>query len=362
MAPIVLQAGTVVRGGRSPRRTARPAGVRLPRPVGVRGGSATVGWMTTLTVIDVDGVPDVPAGPLAGRRAWEALEPLHNVLYFAPDAQEQFVALGLRGRLMPYFAQRSACLGAAGAHLVAAALYTFNPVTVASSIPAAWELASPADVLAARVRAADRCLRRLLGDAVASPQVAEAAELARRAAQEACRYPQGRPLFAAHAVQDWPDEPHLQLWWAQTLLREFRGDGHVAALLTAGVSGLEALVLFVATEKVDGEALRLTRGWALEPWRGTVEALRAAGLLAAPGPELEVTPRGAELRRWIEARTDLSAWPAYAAIGEAGSLRLAELAELINRPVVAADLIPWLRRRQGPSRRVRSRAVRAVAR
>jgi len=317
--------------------------------------------MTTLTVIDVSdlpGVPDVPPGPLAGRRAWDALEPMHNVLYFAPDVQEHFVALGLRGRLMPYFAQRAACLGPVGAHLVAATFYTFNPATVASSIPAAWELAAPADVVAARVEAADRCLRRLLGDAVASPQVAEAAALARRAAEEACRYPQGRPLFAAHAVQDWPDEPHLQLWWAQTLLREFRGDGHVAALLTAGVSGLEALVLFTATEKVDGEALRLTRGWPVAAWRETVTSLRAAGLLAE-GEDLAVTPSGAELRRWVEARTDLAAWPAYAAIGESGALRLAELAARINRPVVAADVIPWLRRRQAPSRRMRSRAVRA---
>lgn len=320
--------------------------------------------MTTLTVIDVSdvpGVPAVPPGPLAGRRAWDALEPLHNVLYFAPDVQEHFAALGLRGRLMTYFAQRSACLGDVGAHLVAATFYTFNPVTVASSIPAAWSLVPAADVVAARVEAADRCLRGLLGDDVGSARVAEAADLARQAAQEACRYPQGRPLFAAHAVQDWPDEPHLQLWWAQTLLREFRGDGHVAALLSAGVSGLEALVLFTATEKVDGEALRLTRGWSSDPWRDTVASLQATGLLAE-GPELEVTPRGAGLRRWAEARTDLAAWPAYAAIGEAGALRLAELAAEINRPVVAADLIPWLRRRQAPSRRMRSRAVRPGAR
>jgi hypothetical protein len=322
------------------------------------GGWATVAGMTTLTVIDV---PHVPSEALAGRRAWDALEPLHNVIYFAPDVQEHFVSLGLKGRLMPYFAQRSACLGDVGAHLVAATFYTFNPATVAASVPQAWQYASPAAVAAARVEAADRCLRNLLGDDVSSPAVAEAADLARRAAEEACRYPQGRPLFAAHAAQGWPEEPHLQLWWAQTLLREFRGDGHVATLLTAGVSGLEALVLFVATEKVDGEALRLTRGWALGTWRETIASLQAEGLLEE-GPEPEVTSRGADLRRWVEAHTDLSAYPAYAAIGETGSLRLADLAREINRPVVAADLIPWLKRRQGPSRRMRTRAVRAGSR
>jgi hypothetical protein len=313
--------------------------------------------MTTLTVIDV---PVVPADAQAGRRAWDALEPLHNVLYFAPDVQEHFVRLGLKGRLMPYFAQRAAALGDVGAHLVSATFYMFNPATVASSIPEAWSFVPAADVVVARVEAADRCLRGLLGEAVTSPQVAEAAALARAAAEQACAYPQGRPLFAAHAALDWPGEPHLQLWWAQTLLREFRGDGHVATLLTAGVSGLEALVLFAATEKVDGEALRLTRGWAAGPWRGTIASLQAQGLLAE-GPDLEVTADGADLRRWVEAHTDLAARPAYAAIGEPGALRLAELALEINRPVVAAGHIPWLKRRQGPSRRtMRTRAMRAT--
>jgi hypothetical protein len=314
--------------------------------------------MTTLTVIDV---PVVPADAQAGRRAWDALEPLHNVLYFAPDVQEHFVRLGLKGRLMPYFAQRAAALGDVGAHLVSATFYMFNPATVASSIPEAWSIVPAAGVAAARVEAADRCLRGLLGDAVASPQVAEAAALARAAAERACAYPQGRTLFAAHAALDWPDEPHLQLWWAQTLLREFRGDGHVATLLTAGVSGLEALVLFAATEKVDGEALRLTRGWAAGPWRDTIASLQAEGLLA-DGPELEVTARGAALRAWVEAHTDLAAWPAYEAIGGAGSRRLADLASEINKPVVAADVIPWLKRNQGPSRRMRTRAVQAGSR
>jgi hypothetical protein len=314
--------------------------------------------MTTLTVIDV---PVVPPDVQAGRRAWAALEPLHNVLYFAPDVQEHFVRLGLRGRLMPYFAQRASPLGDAGAHLVAATFYTFNPQTVASSIPEAWTHVPAAEVARARVEAADRCLRRLLGDDVASPRVAEAAALARRAAEAACAHPQGRPLFAAHAALGWPDEPHLQLWWAQTLLREFRGDGHVATLLTAGLSGLEALVLYVATEGVDGEALRLTRGWAAGPWRETIASLQRQGLLAG-GPGLEVTADGAGVRRWVEAHTDLAARAAYAAIGEAGSLRLAELALEINRPVVAAGLIPWLKRRPGPSRRtMRNRAMRAAS-
>ncbi|MEN3271540.1 MAG: hypothetical protein V7636_301, partial [Actinomycetota bacterium] len=64
----------------------------------------------------------------------------------------------------------------------------------------------------------------MLGDAIESPELIEAAELARRAAEVACERPEGRPLFAGHASLPWPEEPHLVLWHAQTLLREFRGD------------------------------------------------------------------------------------------------------------------------------------------
>src|SRR4029450_1877179 len=120
-----------------------------------------VPWMPPLPSTDV---PVVPAGARAGRRAWEALEPLHHVIYFAPDVHEHFVRPGPKGRLMPYFAQRAAVLGAVGPGQVPASFYPFNPVTVASSIPEAWAFTSPADVVAARFEAADRCLRGLLGD------------------------------------------------------------------------------------------------------------------------------------------------------------------------------------------------------
>jgi hypothetical protein len=77
--------------------------------------------------------------------------------------------------------------------------------------------------------------------------MAEAADAGPRAAEAATAWPQGRPLFAAHAELPWPDEPHLVLWHAQTLLREFRGDGPVAALVTAGIGGIEALLLHVGS-------------------------------------------------------------------------------------------------------------------
>ena len=138
-------------------------------------------------------------------------------------------------------------MGAVGADTVIATFFNFNPALVRDAIPEAWDMASPAAVLEARVAAADAALRRMLGDAVGSPEMQRAAGLARRAAEQAAIRYEGRPLFAAHAGLPWPEAPHLVLWHAQTLLREFRGDGHIAALVVHDLDPVEALGLHLAT-------------------------------------------------------------------------------------------------------------------
>jgi hypothetical protein len=292
----------------------------------------------------------------AARHAWEALEPLHNLLYFVPVAEKRFAEAGIHDRMACYFAARASVLGVVPADVVVATFYNFNPQMVRSTMPRIWERATPEALIAARFDVADLAVRPLLGDAVGSPELAEALTLARRAAESASGHLLGRPLFAAHAALDWPDLPHVQLWWAQTLLREFRGDGHQATLMAAGVGGPEALVLYVATEKVDGEALRLTRGWGSGPWKDTIVSLREQGLLTE-GPEIEVTARGRALRQWVEDRTDLLAQPAYEVLGVEGSERLAELSRRLNEPVIKADVIPWLKKRVAVSRRSKVRPM-----
>jgi hypothetical protein len=167
------------------------------------------------------------------------------------------------------------------------------------------------------------------------PGVNEVLALTRRAAEAACEHAQGRPLFAAHAALPWPKEPVLQLWHAQTLLREFRGDGHVACLLSEGVGGLEALILHAATGEVPVDFLKASRAWPEEEWAGTQEHLRERGLLDGDS----LSPEGVRLRRHIEDRTDRLALPAYAALGDAGCERLAELASPFGHAVVEAGLL-----------------------
>ncbi len=267
-------------------------------------------------------------------RAWRVTEPIFAMIFFVPEATERFAALGLDPPT-GYFASRGAALGAVRAEPVIATFYNFAPRLVARALPAAWDRTTPAAVLAARLDAADAALRRGLGDAVDSPEVAEAAALARTAAEEATRFPYGRALFAGHTTLPWPDAPHLVLWHAQMLLREFRGDGHVAALMLAGLSGLDAMIVQVASGSIDGGFLRATRGWRGDDWAAATEDLRRRGLLDGD----ELSPAGHELRDRVEATTDELARPAYRVLGDSGLDRLAELTRPLSRTLVKAGMM-----------------------
>ncbi|MEE1845708.1 hypothetical protein ABZ776_14505 [Streptomyces sp. NPDC007076] len=260
--------------------------------------------------------------PRAGRRCHNAVNPLHSTIYFSPDLGKELGELGIEDSNAVYFATRSAAMGAVGPGTVTAAFYNFNHDHVARHLPAVWSVASPQAVLDARLRAVDTTLRRLLGEeAIASPELAEAAGLALRAAEGCTRH--ARPLYAAHADLPVPEQPHLAYWHAGALLREHRGDGHIAALLTAGLDPLEALVSHTATGKgMSPRWILATRGWDGDDWDAACERLRGRGLLDAEG---ELTEAGIALRTELEEATDrLDAAP-YEHLGAAGVERLTEL-------------------------------------
>ena len=217
------------------------------------------------------------AGALRARKTWRTLEPLHGMVYFVPEAAEAYGRLGITGRA-GYFASRSAPMGAVTADVVVSTFFNFNPALVHEAIPGSWEVASPPALVAARFDAVDAAFRRLLGDPVlASDEMRRAAELARAAAEVAGRQAEGRPLAAAHADLEWPSAPHLVLWHAQSILREYRGDGHIAQLVVRGLSGTEALVTHAAAGDVPAHLLRSTRGWSREAWDDAADALGGAG-------------------------------------------------------------------------------------
>lgn len=271
--------------------------------------------------------------PVIARKTWRTLEPIHGFVYFSPDAEPAYTKAGLKPGRMGYFASRSAPMGAVTAEVVIATFFNFHPGLVRSVLPDAWSLASPAAVLEARLEVADVGLRRILGDGVDAPELREAAELTRTAALAACERPEGRPLFAGHASLPWPDEPHLVLWHAQTLLREYRGDAHVAALTLDGLSGLEALVCHAASGDVPADTLRTSRAYSDDEWVAGVAALAARGIVTADGA---FTDEGRRRRDEVERLTDERSVDAYDAIGEEGCDRLRALVRPFSKAVSAA--------------------------
>ncbi len=114
------------------------------------------------------------------RQANDATNPLHSLVYFAPETERRMTGLGLRAGRMCYFAGRAAPLGPVGPGVVTATFYNFSPALVARCIPEAWEITTPAAVLGERFLAADESLRRLLGPEItASDDVPRLAGLAR---------------------------------------------------------------------------------------------------------------------------------------------------------------------------------------
>jgi hypothetical protein len=266
------------------------------------------------------------------RKMWRTLEPVHGLVYFAPEAAEEYKALGFSSPRTGYFATRAAPMGAVTAEVVIATFFNFHPDLVRRHIPSAWAAAPPERIIEARFRLAGAALERVLGGDTESDEIREAATLAREAAS-ACRT-EGRPLYAGHASLPWPDDPHLVLWHAVTLLREYRGDGHIAALTTAGVGPCEALVLHAATGDVPAAALQASRAWSDDEWRSAADALRSRGWLDAGNG---LTPAGRAHRVDIEHRTDELAMAPWTHLGGDDCARLRALVRPTSRAIVDAN-------------------------
>jgi hypothetical protein len=273
--------------------------------------------------------------PDAARLAWQTLEPCHAMIYFAPEAREAFTELGLKGYWMGYFASRGGALGAVSAPVIEATFFGFAPAMVARAIPDAWGYADPAQVLAARTRAAGAALERLWADRLEAPELREAADLLRTAAG-ACRV-SGRPLFAGHVALPWPAEPHIAIWHGATLLREFRGDGHVAALVAEELDGCQSHVLQVAHGHVPREAVQSRRGWDDEAWEAAEADLRRRGLVGEDGA---LTTAGHDVRQRVEDRTDALALQPWRALGDRAFERLLELTRPLSQAIVDAEGLP----------------------
>jgi hypothetical protein len=272
----------------------------------------------------------------AARLVWQYGEPIHAVVFFAPETRAATDGLGLKGGWMSYFGCRAAPLCAVPAAVVTSIFYGFHPRRVERAIPDVWAYAEPRQLLDARLSAMDAALVRLLGEAINGPDVRRAASLARAAVHSADF--SGRPLGAANAALADPGPPHLQLWQALGAMREHRGDGHVTCLLADQVDPCQSLVMQAATGRSEGRSLRSNRGWSEQEWRTAVMRLREREWL---DDNERPTPAGTKARHAIEAATDRLAAPFVATLG-ARTVELVEAMRPLAERIMAAGEVPKL--------------------
>jgi hypothetical protein len=258
---------------------------------------------------------------------WRLLEPVHAVTYFTPEALTAFQEAGLRGFWRGYFAGRSAPLGAVPAAPVLACFFSFAPPMVERALPGVWDLISPEAALRARNAGAAAGLTRIADEVgLSAAGLAEANQILEP--MLAALDHSGRILGAVNAALPRPDDPFAQLWLAATIVREHRGDGHIAALVAAGLGACETIAWRSAND-LERSVLQPARGWTDDEWSAALAALAERGWLDSSG---QPTALGVEAFRDIEHRTDVTAAPAWRGIDVE---RLDELVGPLSQACVA---------------------------
>ena len=264
---------------------------------------------------------------------FELVEPIGMIPYSADEPNEAMFALGFTKFWDTYFAGRAAPLGTSvPAEVVHALFYNFAPGEVARHIPKVWSTTTPEAAIAARQRGCVAALRRVLGDAVDRPSFARAGELLTAAGLSAPL--EGRPMYAALRTLAVPEEPVARLFHAASLLREHRGDGHIAALMTEGIGGLEAHVLVALDLGMPAEKFGRIHHLPAALLSDLVDGMWARGLVAADGG---FTPAGRETKQRIEALTDDLALAPYLVLDAAEVSELTAALEPVAAALVAAQ-------------------------
>jgi hypothetical protein len=256
---------------------------------------------------------------IAARAIAGALEPVTGQVYFSPECHAEYASLGFSaspGKMgdvaLPdgpaYFCSRGSVMGQVPGELVAAAFGVFNPVVVVPAVTQGWTLTDAASICQARTRGAVGQLSRILGDR--PPGLDRVTELLLRA-NEGLR-PEGRPLYAGLLALGLPGDPLGDMWRLGDRLREYRGDSHIAAWVSAGFDATEIGLL---TELYWGLPLRTyvrSRAWSDEDLNGAEDRLTARGLLA----DGAFTDEGRAEREAVELTTDRACQPIVSNLGD----------------------------------------------
>lgn len=281
------------------------------------------------------------------RAAYNTFEPFHITAYFNPELGSAYEDTGLDGHAW-YVGARAAPMGPCAPSVVAAAFYNFNPVLIEQAWPAAVAVGLDA-VSDRRWALLDSVLGAALGSLASEPDLATIAERLRRIGDAASFA--GRPLAAAWHSTERPDVPHLALWHSITVLREWRGDGHLAALIDAELDPAEAAVFHEAVRPTPQPGRRalgkritqLTRQWSETEWDSAAERLAVRGLLTTSAEGETLTEAGTALDRHIEERTDAMASAVWKTVPDAEQLITS--ARPYVKAVIDAGFLPGTKKR-----------------
>lgn len=258
-----------------------------------------------------------------------AINVAHRFIYFVPEAADEYARLGASGR-GTYFASRAAPLGPVPDAVVIATFYNFAPRAVHAAMGGMWDIADPGQWQQARFRAATRALERVR-PALSSAEIAEARSIIDPVV--AGLDLAGKPLGAANAALELPADPLTALWQQITVLREWRGDVHIAVLLANAVGPCECMVMQVGTGRFPLGVTQATRQWDEVEWAAAIAGLNRQGWVDGAGA---MTAAGIAERERIEDETDRLCEPIWAPVGDVGAARLATLIAPIHAAMDAA--------------------------
>ena len=140
-------------------------------------------------------------------------------------------------------------------------------------------------------------------------------------------------MYAGFRALPTPEEPVARLWHAANMLREHRGDSHIAALVCERIGGTEAHVLSALAMGIYpaesfGRIHHLPKARLAE----VMDGLRDRGLLDASG---RFTDAGRVTKARIESLTDALAEAPYDALQPLELQQLIALLEPISRRLEA---------------------------
>ena len=255
----------------------------------------------------------------AARRVWDVVEPIAANAYFAPEVHGALESLGFGGGNVgpngihypdgpAYFTSRGGCLGQVSGHVIAAAFGVFKRDMVVPVVAHGWTIAGVDDVLAAREKGAVASLERMLG---AEPDgLGWATDVLKRMADAGPG--EGRHLYSGLMSLGYPDSPMGAFWRAADVVREHRGDSHIAAWINLD---LDACEIGLLTDPWRGAPLKSwvrSRGWTDDELDAACDRLRSRGYLDGD----ELTDAGRRLRDQIEDATDVQEARMVAALGD----------------------------------------------